>query len=389
MTSPSIPVAALVRRAFLHVVAAFAACAVLLCLSAASAWAAPAPAGPFQVDGPATAYSWDGSTLLISGEGVTVAGMADPGGAACGDVRVASGVTGVAVGSNVRIGTLDVGRTAAFSLAGDGNTVDVWKSARGDSVNGTGSITVASAEAPLDIHESAVLHLTGTAYGVSVWEQGRLAVGPAAQIGFATVYDGTLDLSQVAVGSPVSIGGLGVGTYSAGAFVVAPFGATDLSQLVSTSSLLVHQDATPVFEAGEQVGVMRRDGSFDITAMRTVTFEGFAGQVLQVQQVRLFGAAVAPEVPVPDSCRFAGWDRAFDYVTQDMTVAARFEQLPASGGNAVAGPPDAALPSGGIPAARLAATGDGTPVGPVAAAGTAAVVVAVAALAAARRHRRS
>ena len=377
------------RGAFVAAFAAFVAVAFSLAFPCT---ASALPAGPFDVEGPADAYRWDGATLSITGEGVTVAGMADPSGQ--GDVTVASEVAGVAIGEGVRIGTLDVGKTTAFTLDGEGNAVGTWKSSRGDSIDGTGSIEVDDVTAGLDVHDKATLRVAGDAYSVSVWEQGTLAMGPEARIGFVTVYDGTLDLSEIPIGSPVAVGGMGLGAYDEGVLVIAPFGATDFGQLVATPSLIVHEDSVPVREAGELIGAMRPDGSFDVTATRTVAFLGFDGLPVSVEKVVLFTAASAPEVSAPDGYRFVGWDRPFDYVTQDLSVAALFERLPAPQPPSAEGTSSASR--GSVPATRfresragsIAKTGDAA-FDSAAVAGAAVLGSAAATgFAASRAHRR-
>lgn len=65
----------------------------------------------------------------------------------------------------------------------------------------------------------------------------------------------------------------------------------------------------------------------------TVTFIGFGGEVLSVQQVRHGLAATAPEVPDVPGYRFVGWDRDnFGCVTYSMTRTAVYvEGLPLVG----------------------------------------------------------
>ena len=157
-------------------------------------------------------------------------------------------------------------------------------------------------------------------------------------------------------------------------------------------------------EDGERVGTLQDDGSFLITATRTVTFTGWEGQVLATEEVPLFSAATAPDVEAPEGYRFTGWDVDFSHIVQNLTVTARFEKLPdpapqpepapapPTGGS---GAPSAAPASTSVPASRyypapkkLAATGDaaGWGLGAIAAAGSAAAATAVVAAAAGKRR---
>lgn len=226
------------------------AASVLLALTlcAAPGAALAAPANPFEVAGPADAYTWDGTTLHVTGADVTVTGMAaasDP--VAAGDVTVEAG--------------------------------------------------------------------------------GSLAVGAGVRIGTLAVAGGTLDLSAVAAGEPLTVDACSLGGGALGT-LVAPFGAMSLAQLVDASSF-VASDGMNVVEDGERIGTLRSDGSFAITATRAVTFVGWDGAVLETQTVPLFSAAVAPEVASPDGFAFTGWDRPFDRVVEDATVTALFAPEPA------------------------------------------------------------
>jgi len=61
----------------------------------------------------------------------------------------------------------------------------------------------------------------------------------------------------------------------------------------------------------------------------TVTFVGFGGAVLDEQTVEHGAAAIAPEAPVVDGHTFNGWDKAFDNITGDLTVRAKYlENMP-------------------------------------------------------------
>ncbi len=58
----------------------------------------------------------------------------------------------------------------------------------------------------------------------------------------------------------------------------------------------------------------------------TVTFVDHDGTVLDTQEIASGEAATAPEDPVRDGYTFAGWDKAFDVVTENMTVTALYEK---------------------------------------------------------------
>lgn len=316
-----VPFPSLSLRRFLVVLA------VALCFAVipGSAWADTV--GPFEVEGPEGSYHPDGSTLVISGEGVTIKGMTSPG-APAGAVIVEGERLTVGIGANVRISTLTVKRSATFVVSGTNNEVFQVDTKRDDAIGGDGSITIETGDAGVDVFGSATVRVDGPIKAAYVWQKARLVLGPHADVeGPITAYGGILDLSQIAIGELVPVGGLGLGSESVLA-LAAPFGATDLHQLISYTNLLIYTPV-PVYENEEQIGTLNTDGSFNITATREVTFTGFDGQPIETQTVTLFGAATAPEVQAPDGYRFTGWDRSFDYVTENMTVAAQFEQLPA------------------------------------------------------------
>ena len=233
------------RAARLVLLAASVLLALTLCAAPGAALAAPA--NPFEVAGPADAYTWDGTTLHVTDADVTLTGMAAASDPAAGDVTVEAG--------------------------------------------------------------------------------GSLAVGAGVRIGTLAVAGGTLDLSAVAAGEPLTVDACSLGGGALGT-LVAPFGATSLAQLVDAGSL-VASDGMNVVEDGERIGTLRSDGSFAITATRAVTFVGWDGAVLETQTVPLFSAAVAPEVASPDGFAFTGWDRPFDRVVEDVTVTALFAPAPA------------------------------------------------------------
>ncbi len=55
----------------------------------------------------------------------------------------------------------------------------------------------------------------------------------------------------------------------------------------------------------------------------TVTFMA-NGEVIDTQTVEHGSAAIAPEAPAVEGMNFAGWDKAFDNVTSDLTVTAQY-----------------------------------------------------------------
>ena len=354
-----------------------------------------ATAGPFEVSG--SSYSWDGSTLTISGDDVVIEGMVDTGAEA--NVHVELGVTTLGIGSDVRIDVLRIDRTVRLVVSGTGNDVTFIQTVRGDAVGGSGSVTVETGGGPLDVYDSATVRIKREIADATIWQNATLMLGPEARVpGTIIVWGGVLDLSQVTPGRPIPVTGVSVGDSESVLAIAAPFGATDLHQLLHYKNLFVN-DPTPVYENGEQIGTLNEDGSFNITATREVTFVGFDGAPLVAETVTLFGAADAPDVTAPDGYAFVGWDRTFDYVTENMTVTALFEPLPApepvpaapsaSGGSAPSSAASTSVPkSGYYPApSKLAATGDGAgwALGAATAAGSFAIVV-VAVVAAERRR---
>jgi len=61
----------------------------------------------------------------------------------------------------------------------------------------------------------------------------------------------------------------------------------------------------------------------------TVTFVGYAGEILKEETVEYGAAATAPEAPAVENHTFTGWDVAFDNITGDLTVNAKYlENMP-------------------------------------------------------------
>lgn len=60
----------------------------------------------------------------------------------------------------------------------------------------------------------------------------------------------------------------------------------------------------------------------------TVSFIGKDGTSIGEQKVMYGDAADAPDAPHIDGYEFSGWDKAFDSVTEDMTVTALYRELP-------------------------------------------------------------
>ena len=72
----------------------------------------------------------------------------------------------------------------------------------------------------------------------------------------------------------------------------------------------------------------------------TVTFMDWDGEtVLGTDEVEHGSAATAPEDPEREGYTFTGWDKAFDEVTDHMTVTAQYEKKEATGVPEVQGAP--------------------------------------------------
>lgn len=58
----------------------------------------------------------------------------------------------------------------------------------------------------------------------------------------------------------------------------------------------------------------------------TVTFQDFDGTMLKTEAVEAGKTATAPEIPVREGYTFIGWDKAFNLVTDNLTVTARYQE---------------------------------------------------------------
>ena len=59
----------------------------------------------------------------------------------------------------------------------------------------------------------------------------------------------------------------------------------------------------------------------------TVTFKDSDGTVLASKKTYAGGTVLAPEAPAKEGCSFAGWDKSFDAVTENITVTATYVAL--------------------------------------------------------------
>lgn len=389
---PHLPLAA----AFAVALAAALALPALMPMEALAA-----QAGPFEVEGPAGSYSYSSGTLAITGEGVTIAGMAAPPVAGENNVHVAKGTTVVTIGSDVHIGMLTDDRATKYRVTGVGNVVDMWGIDNNTGIEGPGSIAIGQAVGDINITQATVEIVDG-AISIQTYGSGTLVLDARAS-GFVmlSIFGGTLDLSQVSPDRPLAAGGYSLGAADFPTRIIVPFGTQQLSDLIKAQNAFISVSGIPVFSDGEEVGVLLTDGTIYYTATRTVTFLGWNGQVLAEEQVRLFQPATAPADPVaPAGYEFAGWSQDFSRVTQNMTVVAVFEPLPAPEQRPEFLPapgqpetPTAEAAKAAAPArnasTRLAATADAAPYEPWEIIATvASAAVAGAALAALLRHRR-
>ena len=112
----------------------------------------------------------------------------------------------------------------------------------------------------------------------------------------------------------------------------------------------------------------------------TVTFMSKSNDILKEETVEYGDGATAPDAPHVDGYEFIGWDKAFDNVTEDITVTALYRELPIA--PAPATPEPTPEPAAEPPAADVQ-TGDliqtGISVAPIAMAGGFAGIAAIAA----------
>ena len=67
------------------------------------------------------------------------------------------------------------------------------------------------------------------------------------------------------------------------------------------------------------------DGGDPAPETHTVTFVGMDGATISTQEVEAGQAAIAPDAPSVPGYTFQGWDKAFDNVTEDLTVNAVYQ----------------------------------------------------------------
>lgn len=342
----------------------------VLAVPSSQAHADPVQAGPFMVDGPTTGYRYDPSAerLNITTSGVTIAGMAD-GWTGGNNVRLTGQGQNFVVnlGTGVDIGTVTGVGASTFNVTGTGNRIGSLS--HPVYFSGSGSVAISGTAGNIDSMGPTVI-IEGTVSAEWQHQSGTVVLVPGASLNALVVLGGTLDLSQITLGSPVPVEGLTLGSSGVDASVIVPFGTDSLRQLVTAPSLFVRESPqVPAYSNGEEVGYVQPDGTIYYTATRTVTFLGFDGQPLATEEVRLFQPATAPEVTAPEGYRFVGWDRDFSRVSENMDVQALFERVP---GPAPEPDPDPVPPSGGGEGSAgsgtassdlrpLAATGDGAP----------------------------
>ena len=62
-----------------------------------------------------------------------------------------------------------------------------------------------------------------------------------------------------------------------------------------------------------------------VPPLYTVSFMGLVTKPIKTEQVYARRSATAPEVTTPTGYRFSGWDKTFDYITEDTVVNAQYE----------------------------------------------------------------
>lgn len=254
MSAPTAPAPhARSRAARLVLLAASVLLALTLCAAPGAALAAPA--NPFEVAGPADAYTWDGTTLHVTGADVTLTGMAAASDPAAGDVTVEAGGS-LAVGAGVRIGTLAVA----------GGTLDLSAVAAGE---------------PLKVDACS---LGGGALGTLVAPFGATSLAQLVDAGSLVAIDGMNVVED----------GERIGTLrSDGSFAIT---ATRAVTFVGWDGAVLETQAVPLFSAAVAPEVASPDG-FAFTGWD----RPFDRVVEDATVTALFAPAPAPEPqPAPD-----------------------------------------------------------------------------------------
>lgn len=309
---------------------ALVVCAVLF--AGAAPCAIASEAGPFEVEGPAGAFSYKDSTLTISGEGVTIVGT-NASSSAARNVHIKSGVSGITLGPNVEIGSLTDEHSTTITVEGGNNSIASLSSQRDTRFNGTGSVVIGTCSSPFDVTEANVT-IASQALSVLMWRDSTVTLEPGAKVAAISQFGGTLDLSRLSEANGVDMIGYSIGSASARVDIIVPFGTIDVNDLLHAEGRPINSDAIDVYSNGELVGLLQQNGKILYTATRTVVFVGWDGRVLESESVCLFQSAVPPDVADRPGYEFVGWDRAFDHVEEDMTVVAVFEPIdPSSDGS--------------------------------------------------------
>lgn len=104
-----------------------------------------------------------------------------------------------------------------------------------------------------------------------------------------------------------------------------------------------------------------------------------SNDTLKEETVEYGDGATAPDAPHVDGYEFIGWDKAFDNVTEDITVTALYRELPIAPAPAAPKPtpePAAEPPATDVPTDDLIQTG--ISVAPIAMVGSFAGIAAIA-----------